>query len=830
MVTFALAPAPDEEGRKDPALPRASHRVLSISADMGGGHDATAAALEDAALRLWPGSEVRRLDTLDLLGPGIGRLFRAVYVTNVERTPWLYEFFYSSLWRHRWFAASSKRVVGSWCGRRLMDPIDRFDPTVVLSTYPMGSAGLAWLAAHRGFTVPVGAYVSDFAPHPFWVHRDLDVNFVVHEAAVASAHAADPGAVVAVCAPPVLPKFARGDRDGSRRALGLRLDAFVAVVSCGAYAFGDVAGTVTALVEASPTVQVVALCGKSAQTRARLESLGLPGDRLVALGWTDRMPDYLRAADAVVSNAGGATALEAISCGTPVVLTRPIAAHGRANADLMVVAGLASLCQSDAELTSYVRAALADPSDLHTLQRHAMAHVSHHDLGSGLTRLVTPRTGRRRSSRAWPMRSQDAFFAHVETPRLVQETGVVLELGEVTPGQPLSLDGLREEIGQRAPGLPSLRRRLVRGPRPGWLVQDEVDVSEQITEHVVDGADVAGALDAAVDAAWSTPLPADRPAWSMTLITDRERTRTLLAVKLHHTQGDGISALGLLDRLLSADPQDPLLERSPRPTGSDPVNESDLARLLRGTRQVGTGLWSLATRPPAPAIPLNREIGSLQRQLVRVAFPSAELRRCARAYDARPHELYVAIVAAALGRLLPAAGLAPHDGRLRAMLPIALRPPVMDREFGNWTGSVALDLPLWPMTTSERLGELQSQIRTRVAMGEPLAGQLALRAVGHLPGRAQAGVARLIYNRRFFNVIVSYLSGARGPRWCAGAPVLAGYPVVPLADRVPLTVGVLLSGASAGVAVMLDPMLGLDRGEVTDTFAAAFAEARGPAS
>jgi hypothetical protein len=66
-----------------------AHRVLVMSADMGGGHNATAAAVEEAAESVWPGSDIRRLDTLDVMGPGIGRLFRRIYVGNVEVTPWL---------------------------------------------------------------------------------------------------------------------------------------------------------------------------------------------------------------------------------------------------------------------------------------------------------------------------------------------------------------------------------------------------------------------------------------------------------------------------------------------------------------------------------------------------------------------------------------------------------------------------------------------------------------------------------------------------------------------------------------------------------------------
>lgn len=100
-------------------------RVLLISATIGEGHNATARALQESAERAWPGCEVRWADALQVMGPGVGPLFRSIYVFNVERTPWLYDLFYAALWRHRWFADASRRFIGAWCGPRLRSVLRR---------------------------------------------------------------------------------------------------------------------------------------------------------------------------------------------------------------------------------------------------------------------------------------------------------------------------------------------------------------------------------------------------------------------------------------------------------------------------------------------------------------------------------------------------------------------------------------------------------------------------------------------------------------------------------------------------------------------------------
>ena len=365
------------------------NKVLIVSAAMGEGHNATGRALQDAVHRLWPGAAVGWLDALDVMGAGVGPLFRWIYVSNVQRTPWLYEFFYRALWRFHWFAVASKRFVGAWCGRRLARKIRMFAPDLVLSTYPLGTAGLEWLRRHGRLEVPVGAWISDFAPHPFWVYGGIDLNLVMHERAVTPALKCVPEAKVVVSAPSVRDTFRPGDQDTARQRLGLPPGAFVALVSCGSLGFGDVEDAARELLGAHPDVMPVVVCGRNTALLERLRSLAEREPRLLPLGWTDQMPAYTVAADVVVTNAGGATGLEALACGRPVLMHRPIAAHGRANARLMQEAGLAIVCERDGVLAAAVRGLVERPGEWKAMAEAAMRHCdSTGDLAEGLLALA----------------------------------------------------------------------------------------------------------------------------------------------------------------------------------------------------------------------------------------------------------------------------------------------------------------------------------------------------------------------------------------------------------------------------------------------------------
>ncbi|MGW4400099.1 MGDG synthase family glycosyltransferase [Amycolatopsis nivea] len=514
--------------------------MLIVSANMGQGHNATGRALEDAIRRRWPDATVRWVNALERLGPGFEGLFQRIYVANVESVPWLYEFFYAAIWRIPWFAAASRWFTAAWCGRRLAKPVAEFAPDLVLSTYPMGTAGLAWLRRKGKAPAPIGAWVSDFAPHPFWVYGAADLTMVMHDVAVAPALRSSPSAHVGVSAPPVRAVFRPGDQTAARHELGLPPDAFVPLVSCGSLGFGEIETTVRELLAADPSVAPIAICGRNDAAAARLRALGEP--RLHVVGWTDQPERYTLAADVVVTNAGGATSLEALACGRPVLMHRPIAAHGKANARLMAAAGLALVSTKDGELAATVRGLLAEPERLKEMAEAIARHCeTATPLVEALESLVTaplnPPTQR--------LRPEDALFVHVTTPEVPQQVGAVLLFDPKADGTPVT----HADAEHLLAATPGLRTRLLPGSglwRARWQ-EDPGRTSADVLTSVRVGpeAPLDEALTRQMDAFFSEPVSPEHPVRAR-LVTGIEGEQGALLIALHHAASDGIAVISAL--------------------------------------------------------------------------------------------------------------------------------------------------------------------------------------------------------------------------------------------------------------------------------------------
>lgn len=375
--------------QEDAFAERRPRRVMIVSASIGEGHNATGNALAEAVGELWPQARVDWVDILDEMGFGSGPLFRRVYAGSVRRSPWLYEFFYRRVRSYRWLQRFSKRLIGAWSGRTLARVTADADPEMVISTYPMATTGLEWLRRNRGLAQPSATWVAAFDPHPSWVHEGIDVNFVMHDVAVAAALDGVPDAVVRVSALPVPAAFEPGDRETARRSWELPAGAFIAVVSCGSLAFGDVAESVRELLTGGGSAMAVAVVtGRNEALRRTLEDTFEDESRVWVLGWVEDMPGLLRAADVVVTNAGGATFREALACGRSVLMHNPIAGHGRANGDLMARAGLARLCEGPGALAAAARDLRQDPARLAAGEQAIAAHLAAHPhLATGLAAL-----------------------------------------------------------------------------------------------------------------------------------------------------------------------------------------------------------------------------------------------------------------------------------------------------------------------------------------------------------------------------------------------------------------------------------------------------------
>ncbi|MBM9506166.1 MGDG synthase family glycosyltransferase [Actinacidiphila acididurans] len=309
-------------------------RFLLLSAGMGAGHDAVAAEL---ARRLRAaGHESSQRDVLEMLPGRIGAGVRGFYRAAVGHAPVVYAGIYAAFFRTGPGPRPGSSPLAALAESRLQAEVAREGADAVVAVFHLAAQLTGRMRGAGRLPVPAAVVVTDFAVHRQWLHPGNDLNLCL-TADIARGVRKRMRLPAAACGPLLPDRFhphpAGADRwrrrfgdDGLRPpvllatgawGVGSRLDATARLLYDGGYL-------------------PVALCGRNERLRRTMAKV--PGT--LALGWVQDMPGLMAASTALIDNAAGQTAMEALAVGLPVVGHRPIPGHGADGVRTMAALGL----------------------------------------------------------------------------------------------------------------------------------------------------------------------------------------------------------------------------------------------------------------------------------------------------------------------------------------------------------------------------------------------------------------------------------------------------------------------------------------------------------
>jgi UDP-glucose 4-epimerase len=332
-----------------------SPRVLVLTADIGEGHDLPARIIKADIEEELPGTEVEIANGLEAMGKLISSIVRGGSRVTFRWMPWLFDIQYWMITRFaptRWLAHHLGYALG---GHGLIKLIAKYDPDVVISTYPGVTAVLGMLRENRRLPIPVQSAITDLAGLRYWAHPGVDLHYVTHPESIEEVEKlAGPGSAEWM-RPPISREFLMPrTRSDARKALDIPTHARVVLVSGGGWGIGDLEGAIRSALSGDDTL-VACITGRNEVAKEKLEQRFGDNEQVRILGFTEQMSDWMAAADAMVHSTAGLTVLEAHIRGCPVVSYGFNAGHLRANNAAFERFGLAEVAGSEHELESMLR-------------------------------------------------------------------------------------------------------------------------------------------------------------------------------------------------------------------------------------------------------------------------------------------------------------------------------------------------------------------------------------------------------------------------------------------------------------------------------------------
>ena len=338
-------------------------RVLILAAGIGSGHNIAAGVLESCFRAAPEVDAVQRLDILESTNEVYRTLYDDGYFALVEAAPWLVGWGYdandppfklahwTSLWDRINTTATSKAIRA-------------FRPDIVVCTHFLPTRLVSLMLTRGVLEATLAVVTTDYDFQGLWLSSAFNHFFVARDET--KAHMAAIGVSsdrITVSGIPVRPGLDDSvNREAILQRYDLRPDRPILLISAGAAGGAYTQTIVQQTFRIHNDFQAVVVCGRNEQLKNQIEGLvALRRNQYRVLGYTNDMPDLIRAATLFVGKPGGLSSSECMAAGLPMVLIHPIPGQEVRNSDFLLEEGAAVRCNYETTVGYKIDQLLAEP-------------------------------------------------------------------------------------------------------------------------------------------------------------------------------------------------------------------------------------------------------------------------------------------------------------------------------------------------------------------------------------------------------------------------------------------------------------------------------------
>jgi diacylglycerol O-acyltransferase len=403
--------------------------------------------------------------------------------------------------------------------------------------------------------------------------------------------------------------------------------------------------------------------------------------------------------------------------------------------------------------------------------------------------------------------------------------------GVMVLGAPLDLERLEQTIEARLLCFARFRQRVVQPllpwRPPSWQDDPDFDLRYHLQKARLMPPGDQASLQELVSLLAGTPLDLDRPLWQVYYV-ENYGPGSALIWRVHHSLADGVALMHVLLSLADRDPaappppyetdrrcQEPGVASNPEPRGrtralrsllrrgrhllAHPPSRAEMASLGWDAAEVAR---ELMLSPPDADTALRGSSTQAKRVSWSRPIPLADVKAVAGRLSGTVNDVLLAAVTGALRRYLQERGEPLVNVRIRALVPISLRPSGTERDLGNRIGIVLLPMPVDVAGPLDRFRDLKRRMDEHKDTLEAPVVYAAMNTFG----RAPSGVVSPLVDHlcRRATVVVTNVKGPQEPLYLAGAPLEEFMFWIPRFGGIGLGVGILSYNGQVRVSVISD--------------------------
>ncbi len=419
-----------------------------------------------------------------------------------------------------------------------------------------------------------------------------------------------------------------------------------------------------------------------------------------------------------------------------------------------------------------------------------------------------------------------------------------------TPAGGVDIDRIRRHLASRLHWIPRYRQRIAWVPlegHPVWVDDDHFNLSFHVRHTSLPRPGDDGQLKRLVGRVMSQRLDRRRPLWEAWIVEGLEADRFAMVIKTHHCMVDGVSAVDLLAILLSPTREEEADETSdwlPRPAptplallGDEAIRRvraplaaaRELSAALAGPRERLTdavsAVWQTvrAGLRRAADTPFNGALGP-HRRFDWLTLDLGEMRAVKERLGGTLNDVVLATVAGGVRRFLRRRRVATAGMDFRIVVPVSVRTESERGVFTNRASGWLMSLPVDERDARRRLAKVR-ETTTALKTSKQALGVDVLTRLAEFGGSLMVTLGTRLASRLApYNLIVTNIPGPPVPLYMLGAPLLAGFPTVPLFEHQGLGIATFSHDGKLCWGFNADWDLMSDLADFVDAIATAFDE------
>ncbi len=344
-------------------------RFLIMHITKRSGHHRASCAIEEGLRHREPSVEVRNVDAFRFASPFIRWAIYRTYLSLIRHQPDVWEYLYDNPVIHQ-RVQYFRKLLNHYQVFKLKRLLEEFRPDAIVCTqaYPCGVA--ADFKQQHGIDIPLVGVLTDYAPHLYWFHDQVDAYVVPSEQVKRHflIRGINASRIKVMGIPIGLSFLNRSYAELTARRFGLDLRQPTILIMGGGSGFGQICDMVGSLDIIPQSCQFIVLTGTNRRLLGWFKTRRFK-HRVLALPYTNQVSALMDISTLLVSKPGGMTTAEALVKHLPLVMVNPIPGQESYNARFLLSQGAAIQASSPDTVRQTVRDLLENPAQLETIRR-----------------------------------------------------------------------------------------------------------------------------------------------------------------------------------------------------------------------------------------------------------------------------------------------------------------------------------------------------------------------------------------------------------------------------------------------------------------------------